>query len=127
MDTCLQFGCIPAPFVFNQFATAIHWILAENYQANLNHYLDDLTLVGPPDSPKCAQSVQDMLQLCSTLGIPVATDKLEGPSTVITYLGIEVDYQRRELRLPPAKLNDLLQELGPGSDAGKHQNSAFSH
>ena len=80
-------------------------------QANLNHYLDDFFLVCPPDSPKCAQSVQDMLQLCSTLGIPVTMDKLEGPSTVITYLGIELDSQQRELRLPPAKLNDLLQEL----------------
>ena len=68
-------------------------------------------LVGPPDSSKCAQSVQDMLQLCSTLGVPVVMDKLEGPSTMITYLGIELDSQRRELRLPPAKLNDLLQEL----------------
>ena len=27
------------------------------------------------------------------------------------YLGIELDSQRRKLRLPPAKLNDLLQEL----------------
>ena len=41
VDTCLPFGCRSAPFLFNQFATAIHWILAENYQANLNHYLDD--------------------------------------------------------------------------------------
>ena len=54
-----------------------------------------------------------MLQLCSTLSIPVAMDKLEGPSTVITYLDIELDSQRRELRLPPAKLNDLLKELEP--------------
>ena len=38
-------------------------------------------------------------------------DKLDSPSTVITYLGIELDSQRRELRLPLAKLNDLLQEL----------------
>ena len=52
-----------------------------------------------------------MLQLCSALGVPVAMDKLESPSTVITYLGIELDSQWRELRLPLAKLNDLLQEL----------------
>ena len=38
-------------------------------------------------------------------------DKLEGPSTVITYLGIELDSQQRKLHLPPAKLNDDLQEL----------------
>ena len=87
VDTFLPFGCRSGPFLFNQFATAIHWIPAENYQANLNHYLDDFFfLVGPPDSPKCAQSVQDILQLCSTLGVPVAMDKLEGPSTMITYV-----------------------------------------
>ena len=100
VDTCLPFDCRSAPFLFNQFATAIHWILAENYQANLNHYLGDFFLVGLPDSPKCAQSVHDVLQLRSTLSVPVTMDKLEGPSTVSTILGIELDSQRRELRLP---------------------------
>ena len=26
VDTCLPFGCRSAPFLFNQFANAIHWI-----------------------------------------------------------------------------------------------------
>ena len=39
------------------------------------------------------------------------SSQLEGPSTMMTYLGIELDSQRRELRLPTAKLNDPLQEL----------------
>ena len=111
VDTCLPFGCRSSPYLFNQFAEAIQWILAHNYQANLIHYLDDFFLVGPPSSAKCAQSVEDMLRLCSTLGIPVAMGKLEGPATTITYLGIEIDSQRKELRLPLAKQEELLQEL----------------
>ena len=30
VNTCLPFGCRSSPFLFNQFANAIHWILAEN-------------------------------------------------------------------------------------------------
>ena len=45
-----------------------------------------------------------MLQLCSALGIPVATEKVEGPTTCLTFLGIEVDTISQQLRLPLAKL-----------------------
>ena len=40
MDTCLPFGLRSDPFLFNEVATAIHWILEANYGfTNLVHYL----------------------------------------------------------------------------------------
>ena len=42
VDTCLLFGLWSAPFLFNQLADAIHWILQNNYEVqHLLHYLDD--------------------------------------------------------------------------------------
>ena len=94
IDTCLPFGLRSAPFLFNQFADALHWILAHNYNLHLIHYLDDYFIVGPPQSQTCQAAVQTMLNLCTTrLGIPIALDKLEGPDTAITFLGIEIDSQ----------------------------------
>ena len=41
--------------------------------------------------------------------MPVASDKVEGPSTCLKFLGIEIDTQWRCLRLPQDKLADLKQ------------------
>ena len=49
--------------------------------------------------------------VCERLGIPLAADKCEGPSTCLTFLGIEIDTVEMELRLPAEKLQMLQQEI----------------
>ena len=47
VDTCLPFGLRSAPYLFNQFAEALQWILQHNYCLQwLIHYLDDYLIVG---------------------------------------------------------------------------------
>ena len=48
-----------------------------------------------------------MLQVCEVMGIPVTTEKCEGPATCITFLGIMLDSSLQQLRLPPEKLQDI--------------------
>ena len=50
------------------------------------------------------------------LGIPVATEKIEGPSSCICYLGILTDTVKGEVRLPEDKLAHMLQELDAWQD-----------
>lgn len=45
-------------------------------------------------------------QTSSELGVLVAEDKIEGPATTLTFLGIKIDTIRSELRLPLAKLRN---------------------
>ena len=45
------------------------------------------------------------------LGIRLEMSKLEGPSTCLTFLGIEVDTVANQLHLPAGKLLKLKQEL----------------
>ena len=99
VDTYLPFGLRSAPFLFNQFAEALNWILCQNYQVTAIHYLDDFLIVGTPGSDQCASSIQRTLAVCDRLGIPVALDKLEGPSTTITFLGIQLDMVAQVLLL----------------------------
>ena len=94
-------------YIFNLFASVLHWIMATNYAADLIHYLDDFLLAGPPGQPTCSESTETMLRVCERLGIPVALDKLEGPATTITFLGITIDTTLQQLRLPPDKLQDI--------------------
>ena len=81
-----------APFLFNQVAEAVQWILQHNYGLErLIHYLDDYLLVGPPATPSCGRQLTTFLEVCQHLGVPVAHDKVEGPSTTMTFLGLEID------------------------------------
>ena len=52
------------------------------------NYLDDFLIAGAAGRDQCAASVRVTLSVCEHLGVPVAFDKLEGPSTQITFLGI---------------------------------------
>ncbi len=110
VDTCLPFGLRSAPFLFNQFALALRWMLLHNYHIDTIQYLDDYFLTGPAASLQCQQAVATMRGLCQRLGIPIAHNKLEGPATRVTFLGIELDSVQQVVRLPVPKLRELLQE-----------------
>ena len=77
------------------------------------------TIAGPPDSPACTADLQQFLVLCNHLGIPVAIDKVEGPATMLTFLGLELDVSRQQIRLPPDRLRELLAELQDWSTRSK--------
>ena len=116
VDKQLPFGLRSAPFLFNQLASALHWILSNNYQlSNLIHYLDDF-LILERTCTKCQQSKHTMINLCHRLQIPLSWEKLEGPSNRISFLGIEIDTTAWVLRLPDDKLKALLYELTLWSD-----------
>ena len=69
------------------------------------------SFLGLPASSACASMLALVTQLCSRLGLPVAPEKTVGPSTVITFLGIEIDSIAQQLRLPNDKLSRLQQAL----------------
>ena len=112
VDTCLPFGLHSAPFLFNEVATALEWILQHNYAIpHLIHYLDDYFIASPPGDPTCAGHLQDFLGVAAQLGVQVAMVKVEGPTTVLTFLGLQLDSSQQEIRLPPDKLEKLLREV----------------
>lgn len=115
----LPFGSRSSPFIFNNFADAICWILIVHFCIQfVIHYLDDF-FVANSDRHSCQADVDTILHAFGMLGIPVAVDKLVGPSQCITYLGIEIDSRELTIRLPQAKLIDLLSILRFWSDRKK--------
>jgi hypothetical protein len=42
------------------------------------------------------------------LNIPIADDKTEGPTTVLCFLGLELDSQKMEVRMPRDKILDIV-------------------
>ena len=112
VDTCLPFGLHSAPFLFNEVATAIEWIMVHNHSIrHLIHYLDDYFMAGPPSDSTCATYLHCFLLIAALLGVQVAMEKVDGPTTTLPFLGLLLDSVHQEIRLPPAKLEEILQEL----------------
>ena len=107
MDAVLPFGLRSAPKIFTAVADAVEWIAKANGVEHLFHYLDDFLLVSEPSALAGLPQLSTLLRIFDTLRLPVAEEKLEGPSTVITFLGIEVDTVAMELRLPQKKVSEL--------------------
>ena len=64
-------------------------------------------LVGAPASPECAGALTTLLSVFDWLGLPVATEKLEGPWCRHTFLRLELDSTALIIRVPPRKLTEL--------------------
>ena len=112
VDKCLPFGLRSAPYLFNMVADALECILLNHFNlSDLFHYLDDFFFAAPASSPACVNSLLDMLLLCRAVGAPVKPEKVLGPSTTLTILGIELDTNLMQARLPEEKLAALLEEL----------------
>ena len=60
-----------------------------------------------PGSAKCRWDLESLLALFTRLKVPVAAEKVEGPSTHLTFLGIVIDTSSMSLRLPSEKLCSL--------------------
>ena len=111
LDTCLPFGLQSAPKLFNILAELLAWIVQRNGVTFSIHYLDDFLTMGPPHSTTCSQNLCIFTEVCARLGVPFALEKLEGPSTCLTFLGITLDTRRMEIRLPEEKLLHIRNEI----------------
>ena len=107
IDAALPFGLRSAPKLFNALADGLEWIGKQLGIEFLWHYLDDFITIGRPHTEECAFSLHLLTELCTRLGIPLAVEKVEGPSTCLPFLGIEIDSVAQELRLTAEKLTRL--------------------
>ena len=88
--------------IFSSTEDLLEWILKHNYGVKfLSRYLDDFHTLGPPNSPVCQNNLDLCIRLLGDWGIPLHPDKLEGPSTYLTVLGIELDSIALQACLPP--------------------------
>ena len=101
-------------------ADLLSWILTQKGISPVFHYLDDFLTLGPPGSFTCAHNLATIKEVCSTLGIPLALEKVEGPSHSLTFLGITLDTQEMMARLPADKTTKNSQFA---SNLGKEKES----
>ena len=124
IDHCIPLGLRSAPKLFNILVDLFLWIAQNARVSYLIHYLDDYLTMGPPKSTMCQQNLDIFIPLCADLGVLLASNKLEEPSTSLSFLGIILDTDCMEIRLPSEKLTRmqaLLQTWLPKKKASKRE------
>lgn len=112
VDRCLPMGCSISCALFETFISFFEWAVRDVSGINsIIHYLDDFLCVGPAGSNICAVLLGTLQHLADRFGVPLASEKTEGPTALITFLGIEIDSIRMECRLPRDKLEKLKEEV----------------
>ena len=53
------------------------------------------------------QNLNTLINICKKLGFPLAIDKIDGPTTLLIFLGILLDSAKMEMRLPEQKVRDI--------------------
>ena len=110
-DGMLPFGLRSAPKIFTAVADALEWCLRRSGVSHIDHYLDDYITMGAPATSECQHNLSLILDKCETLGVPIASEKLVGPSTCLTFLGIEIDTEEGVMRLPAEKLARIQSQI----------------
>ena len=118
VDRSLPFGLRSAPKIFNAVADFLAWILHCNGVTFVLHYLDDFLTFSPPGSELASTMRSQVKPIFSRVGVPIAHEKTVGPSTTLTFLGIEIDTDLLQLRLPREKVDKLKTYWLSGSNAG---------
>ena len=91
INTCLPFGLWSAPKLFNVLANLLEWILLNQGVTFQLHYLNDFLTMGQPGTTVCQYNLHLLIQICAIMGIPLAIEKVDGPTTVLKftfYLGV---------------------------------------
>ena len=108
IDKCIPMECSVSYATFERFSTFLHWVI-ENKSGSKNndHYLDDFLFCGEKGTNECSNLMLQFEKNCSEIGVPIANEKTEGPSTIIEYLGLTIDTVNMLMKIPEKKVQDL--------------------
>ena len=106
--TRLAFGCRSSPKIFDSLARAVCWIATNNYNIRcILHLLDDFLTIDMPNASG-ENTYSTMIYIFNSLCIPLSEKKLEGPCTCLEYLGVILDSDKMQCRLPMNKVERIV-------------------
>ena len=100
-----------APKIFMAFVDVMEWCVHKAGGKYIYHYLDVFTVLGSPDSKECHKHLCCLQSLAADLGVLLAPDKQDSPTSITVFLGIVIDTTHHQLRLPDDRLHRLLETV----------------
>ena len=111
-DNTLPMGLSSACNLFEKFSSALHWVTNEKQKIpGCVHLLNDFLLVGLPTLSICEGQLTLFLQFLDHVKVPIKPEKTIFPTTVLICLGLELDTDTMEIRLPLDKLHKLRDKI----------------
>ena len=109
IDKCLPMGAARSCALFETFATFLEFHARSlTSSQSICHYLDDFLFVGKAGSRDCHNLLKSFQDMCKEVGVPLAPEKTEGPTTCLTFLGLQLDSVRQLVQVPQVKVGALL-------------------
>ena len=105
-------GCSASCVLFEKFSSFLEWAIRfKSRKESIEHYLDDFLLARKAGSGECLHLMNIFRSICSDIGVPLAEDKMLGPSCIMTFLGLEIDTIERVIQISKDKLLEVKEKL----------------
>ena len=107
-DMAMPMGCSISCSTWEKFGTFIEWAVRQvSTQGSLLHYIDDFLFIGASGTTQCSDLMNNFHKVCEKLGVPIAPEKTEGPTTNLVFLGLTIDSSKQTVTIPQSKLQEL--------------------
>ena len=107
VDLVLPFGLRSSGAIFTQFASLVRWIIQNQYHiSDIVNYSDDFFAVLSKELGIARSQLNTIIHAFQDMKIPLAEDKIEGPSTSLIYLGIIINSLSMTIEIPLEKLSE---------------------
>ncbi|MES9882739.1 MAG: reverse transcriptase domain-containing protein [Sedimenticola sp.] len=111
-DKTLPFGVSIACATFEKNSTFLEWAGRKHSESdNIRHYLDDFLIGGKAGTTECKHVMDTFIGVCDHLSVPLATEKTEGPTTRLCFLGLDIDSAEMYVQIPHNKLLELREKV----------------
>lgn len=80
-------------------------------RSNAIHYLDDFLLAGRSTTTDCAKLMSCFCSICKDLRVPLAQEKTLGTTSVLTFLGLEINTMPMNVKIIYSKSSQLKSGL----------------
>ena len=108
VDKFLPMGLSHSAAIFEKFSIFLQWVVIQQARHNsMAHLLDDFLFAGPRGTSVCFQLVSAFEFVCRKIGVPIAHDKSVEPTTIMVFLGLELDTNEMSVRVPVHKVMEL--------------------
>ncbi|CAC5425548.1 unnamed protein product [Mytilus coruscus] len=108
-DRKLPFGSKLAPNIFHRLSQAVRRMMSRRGFTTVA-YLDDFFICEKTKS-RCREGMNLLITLLRALGFSISYSKVVDPCQQLTFLGVEIDSSKMEVRLPSKKLAELKADL----------------
>ena len=107
----MPFGLKSSVKLFNKYADGLEYVMKRNGVSICEHYLDDYFTCDSPNTMECAANLAIMSYTCKYLGFGIQRNKFVYPTTVMEYIGIEIDTIAMQLRITQERLDEIMIQL----------------